>query len=300
MKCLFLYNPVSGKGVIKQKLCYIENALLTRYESVEIYPTKSAEDLEEQIKKRGKSFDAVIFSGGDGTFNHVISAAEEMDIQFGYIPSGTVNDVARSLGIPRSVKGALNVILRGTSETLDCMQIGDRYAMYIAAAGAFTGVTYHTPQAQKKRFGALAYAFEAVRHNLKLDVFPVKATSCGKTVETDAVLILVMNGKSVAGFPVNRKGSMTDGCLETVIIKQVKKPNVLRRLGAYFSVASLFVFGCRIRKKDILYLHGESVEIETDEHVVWDFDGEEGFGGNAKMKVCPRAVRMFVPKNKKI
>lgn len=298
MKCLFLYNPVSGKGAIKKKLSYIERALLTRYESVEIYQTKSAKDLEEQIKQRGKSFDAVIFSGGDGTFNHVINAAGGMDIRFGYIPSGTVNDVARSLKIPRSVKGALKVILRGASEKLDCMQIGNRYAMYIAAAGAFTGVTYHTPQSQKKMFGALAYALEAVRHNLKLDIFPVKATSGGKTVETDAVLILVMNGKSVAGFPVNRKGSMTDGCLETVIVKQVKKPNALRRLGAYFSVASLFVFGCRIRKKDIVYLHGDNVDIQTDEAVVWDFDGEEGFGGNAKITVCPQAVRMFVPKNK--
>lgn len=299
MNCLFIFNPVSGKGKIAKKLPRIRKTLLKRYKKVDIYETKSGEDLSEYLSAHAKEYDAVVFSGGDGTFHKVIAALEG-DIQLGYIPSGTVNDVARSLKIPRRVRGALKVIVRGHSARLDCMQVGERYAMYIAAAGAFTSVTYHTPQKSKNALGALAYFFEAVRHNLKFDVFPVKATSGGKTIETDAVLVLVMNGKSVAGFPVNKSGSMTDGKMETVIIKQVQKPNILRRLGAYFSVASLFVFGCRIKKRDILYLEGEKVTIETGENVLWDFDGEEGFCGNAEMKVLRGAVRLFVPKNKKI
>lgn len=300
MKCLFIYNPESGKGMISRRLPTIKKHLKRVYDEVEIYATKSADDLEAQIRTRAEDFDAVVFSGGDGTFNRVLCAAEGKDLQLGYLPSGTVNDVARSLGIPRTVKGALRVIEKGYSCRLDCIRVGERYAMYIAAAGAFTGATYNTPQKSKKTFGALAYAFEAVRHHLILDVFPVKVTSGGQTIETDAVLILIMNGKSVAGFPINRDGSMTDGSLETVIIKQVKRPNLLRRIGALFSVASLFVLGCRIRKKDILYLHGDKVTIETSPDVRWDFDGEEGFCGNAEMCICPRKVKLFVPKNKKI
>ena len=300
MKALFIFNPLSGKGRIVRKLNRIEKTLKEHFGEVELYQTKSAEDLEEKLRADAEKYDAVIFSGGDGTFNHVITALEGKDVQLGYIPSGTVNDVARSLKIPRTVKGALKVIVKGDSARLDCIHVGSRYAMYIAAAGAFTGATYHTSQKQKRALGALAYALEAVRHNLKLDVFPVEVISGEDAIKTHAVLVLVMNGKSVAGFPINKRGSMKDGKLEVAVIKQVERPNLLRRIGALFSVASLFVFGCRIRRRDIFYLSGDHIKVNTAERVVWDFDGEEGFKGNAEMRVCPEAVRLFVPKNKKI
>lgn len=300
MKCLFLYNPNSGKGMIGRKLSYIERRLKNRYSIVDLHETKSAKDLEQCVREGAKTYDAIIFSGGDGTFNNVLHGAEASGVQLGYIPSGTVNDVARSLGIPRNVKGALKVILRGRSEDLDCMRVGEHYAMYIVAAGAFTSATYHTPQNKKRALGALAYAFEGLKHNMKLEVFPLKVSSGGKTIRTDAVLVFVLNGQSVAGFPINREASMRDGKLETVIIKQVKRPNLFRRIGALFSVASLFVFGCKIKKKDIITLSGNSVSIETADSVVWDFDGEEGIRGNALVEVCHQRVKLFVPKKKKI
>lgn len=54
--------------------------------------------------------------------------------EVGYIPSGTVNDVAHSLGIPKNLRRALKVITGGENVLLDCMKINDRYAMYIVAA----------------------------------------------------------------------------------------------------------------------------------------------------------------------
>lgn len=301
MKCLFLYNPNSGKGKIAKKLGYIEKKLRARYDEVTLCAAAGAHDLEEKVRLGAEKYDAIVFAGGDGTFNNVLHGLAGRDVQLGYIPAGTVNDVARSLGIPRSVRGALKVIAKGNSERLDCMRVnGEHYAMYIAAAGAFTSATYHTSQKKKRAFGALAYAVEGLKHNMKLDVFPLDVKTGNERAETHAVLVLVMNGRSVAGFPVNKDGSMQDSTLETAIIRQAERPNFIRRIGAYFSVASLFVFGCKIRKKDIIYMSGEGVRIDTVDRVVWDFDGEEGICGNVNIEVCPRLVRLFVPKNKKI
>lgn len=297
MKCLFLYNPNSGKGKLLKKLPYIERRLKERFEEVVCCATKSAEDLEKQAREGAERFDAVIFSGGDGTFHHVLEGIGEREVTLGYLPSGTVNDVARSLKIPRTVRGALKVILKGEPQNLDCMEVnGSQYAMYIAAAGAFTRATYATPQNKKRLFGALAYAVEAVLHDLKLQVFPLKIECGVQTLETHAVLILVMNGTSVAGFPLNRKGSMTDGKLEIAVIRQVKRPNFFQKIGALFSVASLFVFGCKIKKRDVAFFSGEEVRIRTSEDVVWDFDGEEGIKGNVTVKACPERITLFVPK----
>lgn len=297
MKCIFLYNPNSGRGKLPKRLAFIEKKLRTKYETVDFFAARNAVEFEEKVRESAKRYDTIIFSGGDGTFHNVLQGLKGEKVNLGYIPSGTVNDTARSLGIPRSVRGALKVILKGEARSLDCMKINDsHYAMYIAAAGAFTRATYTTSQSSKRLFGALAYAVEAVKNNLKLEVFPLQIQFDEQIYRTNAVLILVMNGRSVAGFPINKKGSMDDGQLEVAVIRQVSKPNFFRKVAALFSLASLFVFGCKIKKKDIVVLSGKKLVIGTGNDVVWDFDGEEGVRGNVTIETLPRQITLFVPK----
>lgn len=297
MKCIFLYNPNSGRGTIGKKLRYIKRKLASKYDTVDLYQTETAQDLERAVGESVGKYDAIVFSGGDGTFNNVLQGLGGREARLGYLPTGTTNDVARSLRIPRSVRGALRVILKGKTEKLDVMLVnGERYVMYIAAAGAFTSATYRTPQKSKKAVGYLAYAFEGIKNNLDFQVFPITAEAGREGVKSPAVLVLVMNGKSVAGFPINREGSMTDGSLEVAIIKQARKPNFFEKIRAFFSVATLFAFGCKIRKRDIVYLDGDRVKIKTTENVVWNFDGEEGIRGNVTIEVLPRRLELFTPK----
>jgi len=210
----------------------------------------------------------------------------------------TVNDAARSLGIPKSLKGALNVIVKGNAERVDCMRInGSHYAVYIAAAGAFTRVTYDTPQAEKRLLGKAAYAVEGLKHS-DFQPFPVTVCCDGEKTETIAALVFVLNGKFVAGFPVNEEASLKDGMLEVVIIRQAKRTNFARKIKTMCALAHLFLFGCKVRKKDVLLLRGRRVEIETEEGVLWDFDGEKGTRGRVEIEALPQRMKMFVGKNK--
>ncbi len=290
MNCLFIYNPNSGKGKISKQLPLIRRKLSEKYDRVEVVAAESAEDLQARVKAADCD---VVFSGGDGTFHAVLQAAEGKTL--GYLPSGTVNDVARSLGIPRTVKGALDVILKGRPETVDCMATGKSYSAYVAAAGAFTETTYNTPQTQKKLLGPLAYAIHGIRHGLPLKVFPVEIVCDGRTVKENTVLILVLNGRSVAGFPVNRAASMRDGKMEVVLIRQAKRPNFLKKMGAFFSIGTVFLFGIRIKKRDILFLQGRHVSIKTEATLVWDLDGEEGPRGNIDISLAADRVKLYLP-----
>ncbi len=301
MKCLFLYNPNSGKGVVRRKLKYIGKRLGSAYETVDIVATSSANDMETRVREGALKYDLIVFSGGDGTFNNVLQGLGDQDVQLGYLPTGTANDVARSLGIPRSVRGALDVILKGRSERLDCMRInGARYAMYVAAAGSLTCVTYQTPQNQKKVLGWFAYFFRGLAKNMKLEVFPLEGECGGKQFATDGVLAFVLNGRSLAGFPVNKDASMQDGTLELVLIKQAKRPNFFQKIGAYFSLVTFMVVGMKVKKKDIDIMRGAHVRIHTNRELVWDFDGEEGLEGDIDVEVLRNRVKLFVPRKKKI
>lgn len=301
MKCLFLYNPNSGKGKIQKKLPLVERILKTRYGEVELYATKSAEDLQRKAAEGAAECDAVVFSGGDGTFNLVLGAIGEQQVNLGYVPSGTVNDVAHSLGIPKNVKKALKVVVGGRCASLDCMRINQTdYAMYIVAAGAFTGVTYSTPQKKKKRFGRLGYVFECWKKHMKFNSFPIEVTCGDRTEETKAVLVLVMNGRSVAGFSVNKKSSMRDGKMEIAVLRERGNLNFWGRARAFFGIVRLFLLGPKCESKHLLRFRGDRVFIKADEGVVWDLDGEKGDSGNVEIQLLPKRVTMFVPKNKKI
>ena len=248
-----------------------------------------------------EKYDALVFSGGDGSFNEVVQgvAGGGRIPELGYIPCGTVNDVAHSLGIPKRLGGALKVILSGERALLDCMKINDRYAMYIVAAGAFTSATYTTPQAQKKLVGRVAYGIEGIRKNLKFDVFDVKIDGKDASAESESVLVLFMNGKYVAGMGLNRHASMTDGKVEVAIVRQRPRPNFLHRVGAYFVLAKLFLLGYRVKERRIEKLEGSHFEVTAGEGVVWNFDGERGLTGKVVVDVLPKKVNMIVPARKK-
>lgn len=61
--------------------------------------------LSEYVDKQGldlNAYDLVVCSGGDGTLNLVVSFCQERcsDVMIAYVPSGSTNDYAYSIGIP--------------------------------------------------------------------------------------------------------------------------------------------------------------------------------------------------------
>ncbi len=301
MRCFFVYNPVSGRGRIAKRSGYIARKLREKYDEVVVYATKGAGDMERAVREAADKFDAIVFSGGDGSFNETVQAVGGMERppELGYIPGGTVNDIAHTLGIPKSVRRAVKVILKGENVLLDCMRVNDRYAMYVVAAGAFTSATYTTPQSQKKQIGRIAYGIEGIRKNLRFDVFDVDVRGEGEAVKTDSVFVMLMNGRYVAGIKLNKNGSMRDGKIEAAIIRQKKDPDLFKKIRAFFALAHLFLFGYRVREKQIVRLQGAFFEIEAGENVVWNFDGEKGVSGSVKIEVLPKRINMIVPKGKK-
>ena len=79
MRCLFAYNPISGKGKIKKKLDYIVDRLCEKFDEVEVYQTKGAGDISLLASSVALDYDVFIFSGGDGTFNEVVNGLAEKE-----------------------------------------------------------------------------------------------------------------------------------------------------------------------------------------------------------------------------
>lgn len=304
MNCLFIYNPNSGRGKIKKRLNYIRKTLEKKFDVVDVYATQYKGDMERKIGEvcQSKLYDAVVFSGGDGTFNNVLQGLSHADSLpvLGYIPGGTVNDIAHSLKIPLSIRGALRVIVDGRTEKLDCMKINDEaYAMYVVAAGVCTCTPYLTKQTDKKFFGKLAYGLIGFKDTMIFNPFPVKVTRESGTEETNAFLILVLNSRSLATVQMNRNDSMSDGYVEVALVERKQTYTAFSRFLGVCDIFHLFVRGFNEELKGVKCFRTKKVEFDIPENLTWTFDGERGVTGRVTIEVVPRRVEMFVPRKLK-
>lgn len=296
MKTLFMYNPVSGKGKILKKIKYIKNELEKVFDLVEIYETRSALDTIEKAKAVCGEYDVLVFSGGDGTFNDVacgIASCDERPI-LGYIPSGTVNDIARNLKISKNIKKAVKVITEKNIINHDVGMINDKYFIYVVGMGTFTEVSYRTKQKTKRILGKLAYFFDGFK-----DFFSPKLSKViikGKDVDFEGVvpMVLVLNSVSAGGINFNMRGHLNDGVFDILAIKNGFFKGML-------NLVKTIIFAFRKKKQNsyVSYFSSPEFEIICDKDITWCVDGEEGPKGNVKIKNLHSHLKIYAPKLKR-
>lgn len=292
MKCIFIYNPKSGKGKVKKWLGFIKEQLETKFDQVDIYETKSQEDTINAARAACGKYDALIFSGGDGTFNDIACgvASEPVRPVLGYLPSGTVNDIARNLRIPRNIKRALKIVLEGNTIRHDVGKVNDFYFMYVVATGTFTGSSYRTKHDLKRIFGRIAYAFDGIREFLNPMLAKIRIKFEDRTIEAETPLVLVLNSISVAGIPFHKNGHLNDGNFDIVIVKKGFRRGI-------FNVIRLFLYGLvSLRKRRLLdFYRANSFTIETEGEPCWTMDGQEGPKGTIQIENLHNHLEIFVP-----
>ncbi len=163
-----IYNPTSGQEIMKKNVAEVLDVLEGfGYETSAFQTTPEPNSARDEAKRAAEAgFDLVIAAGGDGTINEVVNGIAPLSKrpQMAIIPTGTTNDFARALKIPRgSPVEAAKII--GKNQTIQ-MDIGqareDTYFINIAAAGSFTELTYSVPSQLKTMFGYLAYLAKGV------------------------------------------------------------------------------------------------------------------------------------------
>ena len=156
MKNLFLIiNPVAGRGMYKNGLGEALHVLHSAgYVPTVRFTTRAGEAVE--LAQQSVGYDLVCCMGGDGTLSDVIEGLMRLEPgerpPIGYFPLGTANDVATTLRLPKGDSAACARRIAGGEERWwDVGGLGDgRCFTYVAAFGAFTDVSYETPQ-QKDR-----------------------------------------------------------------------------------------------------------------------------------------------------
>lgn len=274
-KMLFIFNPRSGKAQIKNRLMDILDIFTKADYEISIHVTQRPNDAMEVAATQGRDADLIVCSGGDGTLNETICGMMLLDRipDLGYIPSGSTNDFASSLKIPKNMIAAAHLAVEGEPYPVDIGNFcEDRHFVYIAAFGAFTEVSYLTPQDKKNVLGHQAYMLESVKSLATLKSYRMRVESEEITLEGDFIFGMVTNTISVGGFKglVTQNVALNDGEFEVLLIRTPRTPIDLSNIINYMF----------LKEEPNEYVHKfrtKALTIIPDEPVDWVLDGE--FGG---------------------
>jgi YegS/Rv2252/BmrU family lipid kinase len=289
-KLLLIFNPAAGRGKIRGKLFEIINTFVKHGFKVTVFPTQSKGDATLITSRESGSYDLLVCGGGDGTLNEVISGQMHSGkkIPIGYIPAGSMNDVAHSLKISREINHAVMNIVTGAPKTMDVGKFNDRYFIYVAAFGAFTDVPYTTSQKNKNVIGILSYYLESIKKISDLKAKHVRVQYNDQVIEDDFIDGLITNSLYVAGFKNMNydKTSLNDGMFEMLLIKMPK--NIID-LQAIINA----LINVKINENYMYYIQASKMTI-TSEAMEWTLDGE--FGGlydTVEIENCNNAVEII-------
>lgn len=271
---MMIINPAAGKGGYKKGLPESMKMLSEAGFEVSVFFTEYRGHATELAAEHGEKFPKLLCLGGDGTLAEVIAGLMQIEKrpQVGYIPVGTANDIARTLKLPKNdVVSCTKRFLDGAPMPFDTGSYGDGYFNYVAAFGAFTEVSYGTPQKAKQRFGELAYLVGGVKALGKLKSRRVHVEYDDGELDGEFLYGSMSNSYSVAGVVDLPKDEtdLGDGLHELIL---------LRKLPSFASIFPLAVqvFSHDFSNEHIVILHTKKAKFTFDEPEAWTFDGEDG------------------------
>ena len=296
-----VYNPVSGKDSARKKPDEIIRVFKENGFEVTEKTTTCVGDATQLVKNNLEGHEAVICCGGDGTFsetvNGVMATGEKKPIM--YLPMGSTNDFAATVGASKSVEKQIDLYKKGYLNNYDIGSFNDSYFSYVASFGVASDSSYVTSQKFKNKLGHTAYLLECfifrLPHYIKtLRAYNMKIEYDGGVIEDGFYFGAVSNTNSVGGFFKydKRDIKLNDGELECLFVRGVK------------SVPDVFYLVKKVKDQDydgerIITFKTKHLKITCNDEVAWTFDGE--FGGNHKnvdISVLPGAINIVSPPSK--
>lgn len=281
-KLLLIMNPKSGVMLAPKHLASIVEKFSRAGYLTQVLMTTARGDAREFAHQYGGDVDVVVVSGGDGTLNEVIDGmiSGGYHTKIGYIPAGSTNDFASSVGLPTQIFDCVDTVINGTPQNIDIGSFNGRFFSYVASFGAFTSVTYSIPQNLKNIFGHAAYVMGGITELANLKSIHAKITAdpegpVARVYEGDYVLGAVCNSRSIGGILNLRQlhVDMNDGQMEVLLIKMPRDIIALNDI-------AISTLGGSFKSNQIESFSARNLRIEIDGNVHWTLDGEYEAGAD--------------------
>jgi len=305
----FIINPKSssGKGIrywwiVKSEL---DKKQVSYTASFTRYPGHAIE-IASQICSREDGIKNIVILGGDGTVNEVINGIPNYkDVLLGYIPSGSSNDLARSLGIPKDpIKALSNILKPSKFKYLDHGRI--TFIDNAAAPRKFacsSGMGYDATvclevqasplKKRLNRFGAgkLVYLAIAIKQLLINKAADGTVIVDGKKMDTYQKILLVscmIHKYEGGGLLMSPSADPTDGKLSVCLVHGLNRFKVILML-------PMLLIGKHTYFKGVEAFNCLDIEINMSQDTAIHTDGEvPAVCSHIKVSSVPEQIRMIL------
>jgi YegS/Rv2252/BmrU family lipid kinase len=294
-RVLLIANPASRRGARLEQAAHDAFALAGA--ACDVARTEHAGHAGEIALARGRDYDMVFTLGGDGTAMEVAGALALSGIPIGVLAGGTGNLLGRALGIPRSVKRAVPMLLAGEIRQIDLGIVRGRHFAVAAGVGIDAAMVEETPTWLKRRLGVFAYTIMATKAALRAVLLRrfftarVQVDDAGELIERRAAAVLFANFGAILEDRIafGPGIAVDDGLLDCCIFSPTNFRDALRIMW-------------RVTRQDfrpdpaILYRKGTRFRLTTDPVLPLQADGELIGQTPADITVEPLAAQLLVPR----
>ena len=227
---MMLVNPAAGRSMSDLNLGTAVSTFALNGYCPTVFYTTAPGTASKIVEENAANYERLVCLGGDGTLSDTIAGLmmlpQEKRPKLGYIPMGTANDVANTLGLPMRQPGrAAEMILAGTPLHYDVGEMdGVGFFTYIAAFGAFTEVSYKTDQELKRTLGHLAYVLGGLNALSTIKSYKAVIEHENGVVEGEFIYGAMSNSLSVAGMVRLNDDlvDLSDGKFEILLVRRPK------------------------------------------------------------------------------
>jgi YegS/Rv2252/BmrU family lipid kinase len=230
--------------------------------------------------------DLVVACGGDGTVTACAAAVAGSGTPMAVVPAGTGNLLARNLGLPLDVRGALGVALAGVNRELDVGDANGRPFLVMAGLGFDARMLDSASEPLKKRLGWVAYAVAGLGHLRDRPMRVTLRSDGGAPEQRRASAVIAGNvGRLQGGLPLLPGAAPDDGLLDVVVLTAagwagwlaVAAHVLLRRDGGGPVTRGAF----------------RELTIDADREYPWELDGEL-MGSTRHLAIAIRPEKLLV------
>ena len=290
MKHVFIVNPAAGKSDRTESYRkLIDAAFVSRGLQYELLVSQAPGDcrkLAQQAAAPGEEV-RLYACGGDGTLNECVNGAVgHANVAVTHFPCGTGNDFIKMFGEEKERFFDLAELVRGEVRPLDVMECCGRYAINICSVGIDARIGTEVHQYHD------SYVLSAVANLFKGIAQPLTVRGCGMEYSGGTSLICACNGRFYGGGFNPIPDSMPDnGKLEFLVVRDVSRLTFIRLVGKYAKgryreLANL-----------ITHLEGDHLEIDSEQELVVNVDGEALWSKHVNFDLIPGGVNFLVPAN---
>lgn len=168
------------------------------FEIREVEPASLAEHVRDAIEGGDRR---VLVAGGDGSIGSAANVMAGTGTELCILPCGTLNHLAKDLGLPLDLEQAARVARSGTAVPVDAAVVNDRIFLNTSSVGAYVSFVRSRDRLERRLGYTIASVFAGLRMLVRMPTFRITVQVEGREREYVTPLVFIGVGERELKLP---------------------------------------------------------------------------------------------------